>query len=142
MTWSSGAVPARLMWASRFTYPPFAYTKTAYTQTMDLNFYQTQALQTAVYPNQGTNFPYPALGLVGEAGEVADKLKKVIRDNGGVLTDPVRDAVAKELGDVLWYLSVLAYELDYDLNTIAQDNLDKLASRQQRGVLSGSGDNR
>jgi NTP pyrophosphatase (non-canonical NTP hydrolase) len=82
------------------------------------------------------------LGLVGEAGEVADKLKKVIRDHGGVLTDPVRDAVAKELGDVLWYLSVLAYELDYDLNTIAQDNLDKLASRQERGVISGSGDNR
>jgi NTP pyrophosphatase (non-canonical NTP hydrolase) len=82
------------------------------------------------------------LGLVGEAGEVADKLKKVIRDHGGVLTDPVRDAVAKELGDVLWYLSVLAYELDYDLNTIAQGNLDKLASRQERGVISGSGDNR
>jgi NTP pyrophosphatase (non-canonical NTP hydrolase) len=109
---------------------------------MDLNAYQTQALQTAVYPNQGANFPYPALGLVGEAGEVADKLKKVIRDHGGVLTDPVRDAVAKELGDVLWYLSVLAYELDYDLNTIAQGNLDKLASRQERGVISGSGDNR
>jgi NTP pyrophosphatase (non-canonical NTP hydrolase) len=109
---------------------------------MDLNNYQTSALQTAIYPNRGTNFPYPALGLVGEAGEVADKLKKVIRDNDGVLTDPVRDAVAKELGDVLWYLAVLAYELDYDLNTIAQNNLDKLASRQERGVLSGSGDNR
>jgi NTP pyrophosphatase (non-canonical NTP hydrolase) len=97
---------------------------------------------TAIYPNQGQNFSYPALGLMGEAGEVADKLKKVIRDNDGVLTDPVRDAVAKELGDVLWYLAVLANELDYDLNTIAEDNLLKLLSRQERGVLSGSGDNR
>lgn len=109
---------------------------------MDLNYYQTEALKTAVYPNQGANFPYPALGLAGEAGEVADKLKKVIRDNDGVLTDPVRDAVAKELGDVLWYVSVLAYELDYDLETIAENNLAKLASRQERGVLTGSGDNR
>jgi NTP pyrophosphatase (non-canonical NTP hydrolase) len=107
---------------------------------MDFNTYQTAALQTAVYPDPGFNFAYPALGLVGEAGEVADKLKKVIRDNDGVLTTPVRDAVAKELGDVMWYLSVLAYEMDYDLNKIAQMNLDKLASRQQRGVISGSGD--
>ena len=109
---------------------------------MNLNDYQTAALQTAVYPNQGTNFAYPALGLAGEAGEVADKLKKVIRDHGGVLTDPVRDAVAKEIGDVLWYVAVLASEMDYDLNTIAQINIDKLTSRQQRGVISGSGDNR
>jgi NTP pyrophosphatase (non-canonical NTP hydrolase) len=109
---------------------------------MDLNSYQTAALQTAVYPDQGFNFTYPALGLVGEAGEVADKLKKVIRDNDGVLTDPVRDAVAKELGDVLRYLAVLAYEMDYTLEEIAQINIDKLNSRKERGVLSGSGDNR
>jgi len=109
---------------------------------MDLNQYQDSALKTAIYPNQGQNFSYPALGLMGEAGEVADKLKKVIRDNDGVLTDPVRDAVAKELGDCMWYLAVLANELDYDLNTIAEDNLLKLLFRQERGVLSGSGDNR
>jgi len=109
---------------------------------MDLNYYQTAALQTAIYPNMGANFAYPALGLVGEAGEVADKLKKVIRDNDGVLTDTVRDAVSKELGDTLWYISVLAYEMDYDLETIAANNLAKLASRQERGVLTGSGDNR
>jgi NTP pyrophosphatase (non-canonical NTP hydrolase) len=109
---------------------------------MDLNDYQASALVTAVYPNRGANFAYPALGLAGEAGEVADKLKKVIRDNEGILTDPVRDSVAKELGDVLWYVAVLASELDYDLEAIAENNLAKLASRQQRGVLSGSGDNR
>lgn len=109
---------------------------------MDLNDYQAAALSTAVYPNQGANFAYPALGLAGEAGEVADKLKKVIRDNNGILTNQVRDAVAKEIGDVLWYVSVLAYEMDYDLNAIAQINLDKLASRKERGVIAGSGDNR
>ena len=109
---------------------------------MDLNVYQSAALETAVYPNQGANFAYPALGLAGEAGEVADKLKKVIRDNDGVLTDQVRDAVAKELGDTLWYLAVLAHEMDYDLNEVAQINIDKLNSRKERGVLSGSGDNR
>jgi NTP pyrophosphatase (non-canonical NTP hydrolase) len=109
---------------------------------MDLNDYQAAALQTAIYPNQGFDFTYPALGLVGEAGEVADKLKKVIRDNNGVLTDTVREAVAKEIGDVLWYVAVLANEMNYSLDRIAQNNLDKLASRQQRGVISGSGDNR
>ena len=109
---------------------------------MDLNAYQTAALQTAVYPEQGFNFTYPALGLCGEAGEVADKLKKVVRDNDGILTDPVRVAVAKELGDVLWYLAMVAYEMDHDLNEIAEINLTKLNSRKERGVLSGSGDNR
>jgi NTP pyrophosphatase (non-canonical NTP hydrolase) len=109
---------------------------------MDLNSYQTSALSTAVYPDQGANFVYPVLGLVGEAGEVADKLKKVIRDNDGILTDEVRDKVAKELGDVMWYLAVLSYELDYPLEDIAQMNLDKLASRAERGVIAGSGDNR
>lgn len=109
---------------------------------MELNSYQFAAFETALYPNQGNNFTYPALGLCGEAGEVADKLKKVIRDNDGVLTDSVRDAVAKELGDCLWYVAVLAHELDYSLGAIAQGNLDKLNSRKQRGVLTGSGDNR
>jgi NTP pyrophosphatase (non-canonical NTP hydrolase) len=104
--------------------------------------YQTRALDTAIYPNRGANFVYPVLGLCGESGEVADKLKKVIRDGDGVLTDTVRDAVAKELGDCMWYIAVLAYELDYELSEIMAMNLAKLASRQQRGVLSGSGDAR
>ena len=109
---------------------------------MNLNDYQKAALTTAMYPNMGCNFTYPALGLVGEAGEVADKLKKVIRDNGGNLTKEVRDAVAKELGDVMWYLAVLSYEMGYDLSDVANINLDKLASRKERGVITGSGDNR
>lgn len=109
---------------------------------MQANEYQDRALETAIYPNRGANFVYPALGLVGESGEVADKLKKVIRDNDGILTDSVRDAVAKELGDVCWYIAVLASELDYELSEIMVMNLAKLNSRKERGVLSGSGDAR
>lgn len=106
------------------------------------NVYQTAALTTAIYPNQGQNYVYPTLGLVGEAGEVAEKIKKIIRDGDGILTDADRDNVAKELSDVCWYVAVLAYELDYSLEEIMQINLDKLASRAQRNALSGSGDNR
>jgi NTP pyrophosphatase (non-canonical NTP hydrolase) len=109
---------------------------------MQANEYQTGALQTAIYPNMGSNFIYPALGLVGEAGEVAEKVKKIIRDGDGILTDPDREKIAKELSDVCWYVAVLAYELDYNLEEILQMNLDKLRSRQERGVLGGSGDNR
>jgi NTP pyrophosphatase (non-canonical NTP hydrolase) len=109
---------------------------------MQANEYQTGALRTAIYPNMGSNFIYPALGLVGEAGEVAEKVKKIIRDGDGILTDPDREKIAKELSDVCWYVAVLAYELDYNLEEILQMNLDKLRSRQERGVLSGSGDNR
>jgi NTP pyrophosphatase (non-canonical NTP hydrolase) len=109
---------------------------------MDLNTYQQKARETAVYPNMGNEFTYPALGLVGEAGEVANKLKKVIRDNGGKLTDPVKQDVASEIGDCLWYVAQLATEMGYTLEDIAQGNVDKLNSRKQRGVLTGSGDNR
>jgi len=128
--------------ASEFTVHAPCYAEGDYTVTMNLNDYQLAALDTAMYPNKGCNFTYPALGLAGEAGEVADKLKKVIRDNDGDLTKDVRDAVAKEIGDVLWYVAVLAYEMNYNLSDIAQMNVDKLASRKERGVITGSGDNR
>jgi NTP pyrophosphatase (non-canonical NTP hydrolase) len=90
----------------------------------------------------GQNFIYPTLGLSGEVGEVAEKVKKIIRDGDGTLTDPDRDKIALELSDVCWYLAVLAFELDYTLEEVMQMNLDKLNSRKERGVLSGSGDNR
>jgi NTP pyrophosphatase (non-canonical NTP hydrolase) len=110
--------------------------------TLSANDYQTAALKTAIYPNQGNNLIYPLLGLVGEAGEVAEKVKKLIRDGDGILTDPDREKIALEVSDTCWYLAVLAYELDFTLEEVMQMNLDKLASRQERGVLSGSGDNR
>jgi NTP pyrophosphatase (non-canonical NTP hydrolase) len=108
----------------------------------DFSHYQEQARRTAAYPDIGHNACYPVLGLCGEAGEVAEKIKKVMRDDGGEFTDAKRREIAKELGDVLWYCAALASELQLDLGEIAQMNLDKLACRQARGVISGSGDKR
>ena len=108
---------------------------------MELSEYQRLSRSTAEYPRQEA-LTYPALGLAGEAGEFADHAKKVIRDDGGEVTPQRREAMAKELGDVLWYVAQLASELGLELDRVAQDNLDKLLSRQRRGVLSGSGDER
>jgi NTP pyrophosphatase (non-canonical NTP hydrolase) len=108
---------------------------------MELSEYQRQSRTTAEYPREAW-LAYPALGLAGEAGEVAEHAKKAIRDDAGKISDERRAAMAKELGDVLWYVAQLASELELDLDQIAQGNLDKLFSRQARGVISGSGDNR
>lgn len=107
-----------------------------------LNDYQKDAKATAVYPNQGSNLAYPALGLTGEAGEVADKIKKIIRDQDGILNETDPQAIAKEVGDVLWYCATLASELGITLEDIAKLNIEKLRSRKKRGVISGSGDDR
>jgi NTP pyrophosphatase (non-canonical NTP hydrolase) len=109
---------------------------------MDLNAYQQGARTTARYPDVGANPIYPTLGLCGEAGEVADKVKKVLRDQGGTFTPEVREALKLELGDVLWYVAQLASELGFELGDIAEANLNKLASRAARNVISGSGDHR
>jgi NTP pyrophosphatase (non-canonical NTP hydrolase) len=108
----------------------------------DFTRYQEDARRTAAYPDIGNNTYYPVLGLCGEAGEVAEKIKKVMRDDAGHFSETKRHEIAKELGDVLWYCAALASELDLDLGEIAQLNLDKLSSRHERGVISGSGDNR
>src|SRR5271167_1424268 len=108
---------------------------------MELSEYQRLSRRTAEYPREAW-LAYPALGLAGEAGEIAEHAKKVIRDDAGALSDERRAAMAKELGDVLWYVAGLASELGLDLDQIAQQNLEKLLSRQRRGVLSGSGDDR
>ncbi|MFZ4564981.1 MAG: nucleoside triphosphate pyrophosphohydrolase family protein [Prochlorococcaceae cyanobacterium] len=109
---------------------------------MDLNTYQQAAGRTALYPDRGQNPLYPTLGLCGEAGEVADKVKKVLRDDGGVFSAERRQAIALELGDVLWYVAQLAHELGLSLEEIASANLAKLADRADRQVLGGSGDRR
>lgn len=116
--------------------------------TMSLNNYQYEAGKFAVYPAE-TGTVYCALKLAGEAGEVAEKIGKMIRDEGynPLQSDSEMDAVAaarlaQELGDVLWYVARLAHHIGYNLNDIAQVNLQKLQSRSDRNVLKGSGDDR
>ncbi|MCR4314458.1 MAG: nucleoside triphosphate pyrophosphohydrolase family protein [Candidatus Uhrbacteria bacterium] len=109
---------------------------------MNFSEYQEKASTTALYPSVGNNLYYPALGLGGEVGEVLNKIKKVMRDHGGTVSNEYREMLRGELGDVLWYVAALARELNLDLNDIAQANLEKLFSRKERGTLSGDGDNR
>jgi len=108
---------------------------------MTINEYQKGARSTAIYPDS-QKIIYPTLGLTGEAGEVADKVKKVIRDNNDEFTADRKKQIALELGDVMWYAASLAHDLGYTLEEICQMNLDKLASRMQRDKIHGSGDER
>jgi len=104
--------------------------------------YQARTAETARYPDVGANPIYPALGLAGETGEVCEKVKKVLRDNGGNFDADAVSAIKKELGDVLWYVARLAAELGLDMEDVAAENLAKLTSRKERGQLHGSGDDR
>lgn len=109
---------------------------------MTFEEYQIEARKTAIYPNKDNNFIYPTLGLAGEAGEVAEKIKKVLRDNQGIVSEEKKIEITKELGDVLWYVANLSQELGISLEEVVQKNIEKLKSRQQRDELHGSGDNR
>lgn len=109
---------------------------------MELGDYQQAALRTARDKDAPDEFMHLVLGLVGEAGEVAEKVKKLVRDRNSDLEQLHHNDMAAELGDVMWYLAVLANFLGYSLDDVAQRNIDKLADRQRRAVLGGSGDNR
>ena len=109
---------------------------------MDFDNYQKEARKTAIYPNKGKNFIYPTLGLVGESGEVAEKIKKILRDKNGNLDSKSKLGLKKELGDVLWYLSNLCDEFNFSLSDVARLNLEKLNLRLTRDKISGSGDDR
>lgn len=106
--------------------------------------YEDVVERTAMYPGRhGTAVaPYPVLGLTGEAGEVAEKFKKILRDKDGVVSNEDAQEIIKELGDVLWYISAIASDLNYDLQAVAETNANKLLSRLERNVIQGSGDNR
>lgn len=108
---------------------------------MELNEYQKEAGKTAIYP-ESYKIIYPALGLAGETGEVCEKIKKAVRDDNGVFTEDKIREITKELGDVMWYIAAIAHDLNLDLETIAQGNLDKLRSRADRDKIHGNGDNR
>jgi NTP pyrophosphatase (non-canonical NTP hydrolase) len=99
---------------------------------MNFEEYQSEASKTALYPRRFDNLEYPTLGLAGEAGEVANIVKKIQRDDAGVITDTVRAKLKDELGDVLWYISACADELGLTLREIAEYNVDKLAKRHGR----------
>ncbi len=114
---------------------------------MTFSEYQKLTARTALYKKVpalkkiGTGI-YPVLGLAGEAGEVVEKVKKMLRDDNGVVTKEFKDDLTKELGDALWYVSQTASEFKIDLDKIASGNIEKLFSRKKRGALHGHGDNR
>lgn len=118
---------------------------------MTFNEYQNFTKSTAKYhpifhkhfgSESGSEYLYGALGLNGEAGEIADKVKKLYRDRDGVVDDAFRDAIKKELGDVLWYVARIADDFGIALEDVAQGNYEKLSSRKDRGTLHGDGDDR
>lgn len=109
---------------------------------MLIDDYQHAAAKTAIYPDIGNNLTYVVLGLVGEAGEIANKTKKILRDDGGRITTARKEELFAELGDVLWYAAMIADELGFNLSDVATANAAKLASRQSRNQLQGSGDSR
>jgi NTP pyrophosphatase (non-canonical NTP hydrolase) len=115
---------------------------------MNINDYQKKAMSTDAFVRpKEINVLSPAfleklLGISGESGELTDKIKKIIRDKEGKLSNIDRDEIVKEIGDILWYLSAVANYLDVTLETVARVNLEKLKSRKGRGVIKGSGDNR
>lgn len=108
---------------------------------MTLNEYQEKALSTAIY-SDNYKIIYPTLGLTGEAGEVSDKVKKVLRDKDSNFDEETNKQIALELGDVMWYCATLANDLGYTLDDICQMNYDKLQSRKNRDAIHGNGDNR
>jgi len=108
---------------------------------MNFTEYQNKAITTKIYKPE-VALAYVTLGITGEAGEVAEKVKKIIRDDNGVVSEAKKVEISKELGDVLWYLAAMCDELGLDFDEVAQQNIDKLASRKERSVLTGSGDNR
>lgn len=108
---------------------------------MTFKEYQDKAAETAIYGDRNAII-YPALGLASEAGEVLGKIKKVLRDNNGEFTEGLNKVIGMEISDCLWYIAALCKDLNLSMDDIAQDNLDKLNSRMERGVIGGSGDNR
>ena len=104
--------------------------------------YEDKAKETAIYPNFGSNIYYPALGLGGESGEVLENIKKMMRDDNGVLTLERKQKIKKELGDVLWYCALLAFESGLTLEEVAEANNSKLLKRLEENKIHGEGSDR
>ena len=112
-----------------------------YKKVSDLDMYQKVALTTAIYPREQAII-YPTLGLTGEAGEVANKVKKIIRDGSNSKDEKLVSEIKAEIGDCLWYIAVLANDFNIKLSDIASTNLIKLENRKEKGTIRGSGDQR
>ena len=112
-----------------------------YKRISDLDMYQQVAKQTAIYPREQAII-YPTLGLTGEAGEVANKVKKIIRDGTNKNNENLVQEISAEIGDCLWYISILADDIGVKLSDIANSNLEKLENRKKKGTIHGSGDDR
>ena len=112
-----------------------------YRKVSDLDMYQQVAKTTAIYPREQAII-YPTLGLTGEAGEVANKVKKIIRDGSNSKDEKLVSEIKSEIGDCLWYIAVLASDFDIKLSDIASANLEKLEKRKEKGTIHGSGDDR
>ena len=108
----------------------------------DFNTYQTESRKTWGIIPKDHPIVYPTMGLVNEAGEVAGKIKKIFRDQNGQITEEDKQSLKNELGDVLWYLTQICTELGLTLEEVAETNITKIFSRQERGKLGGDGDNR
>lgn len=118
-------------------------------EELTVNEYQKRTSETAIYPQEDTmvsgdlmGITYCTLGLVGECGEIANKVKKIFRDHGSLITSEKKQELSKELGDVQWYLAQLSHKLDSTLESILRGNLEKLSKRKESGKIGGSGDNR
>ena len=110
---------------------------------MTFDEYQEKAMITALkIGGKEQDLYYRTLGLTGEAGEIANKVKKILRDKDGQISEKVKETLADELGDTLWYIQAIASHLDVSLEKVAKSNLEKLAGRNKRGAISGSGDTR
>ena len=112
-----------------------------YKKVSDFDMYQKVALTTAIYPREQAII-YPTLGLTGEAGEVANKVKKIIRDGSDSKDEKLVSEIKAEIGDCLWYIAVLANDFGIKLSDIASANLEKLENRKKNNTIRGSGDKR
>lgn len=111
---------------------------------MDFSEYEKLAARTAVFTGKQKEYilAYLTLGVTGEAGEIAEKIKKIMRNDEGVVSEEKREALKQEVGDVLWYLAMLSRELNFSLEDAAKANIEKLTDRAKRGVIKSEGDNR
>lgn len=111
---------------------------------IDFDLYSVKARETAIYPGRGKllGLLYTSIGLGGESGELLNKVKKILRDDNGTISEERKQAIADELGDCLWYIAMICDELELRMAKVANDNVTKLANRKFLGKISGSGDNR